>query len=92
MLVQAAAEAADRAGRQAALEIELEERGAAVGAAEESVVADGPPSLAPHRCGPPDDGGVKRARKHSISFWPLRSGVMGHERRSWLLSVAMCGD
>jgi hypothetical protein len=85
-------EPADGAGGEATVEVELEQRGAAVGVAEESVVADCPPPLAAHGCGPPDDGGVKGARKHSISFWPLRSGVMGHGRRSWLLSVAMCGD
>ena len=87
--VQAAAVAADRAGGEATIEIELEVRGAAVRVAEQPVAAFGSASEAPHGCGSPDDRAVECARKHSMSFWSRCPGVMGHGSRSWLLGGAI---
>ena len=84
-LVQAAVIAADGAGGEATLEVEVEERGAAVRVAEQPVAARGASAEAPHGGGASSHRTLECARKHSLSFWSRSPGVLGHGPRSWFL-------
>lgn len=66
MSVEPAVEAADGAGRHPALDVELEEAGAAVGAAEEPLVGRAAAAKPAHGSRPSDDGAVECTGKHGL--------------------------
>jgi hypothetical protein len=88
-LVQAALKPADGAGRHPALDVELEEAGAAVRAAEEPLGARRATAKPAHGSRPSDDGAMECSRKHVLVDPSCRDpmGGLGPRWRSWLLSV-----
>ena len=88
--VEAAVEPADGAGRDPALDVELEEAGAAVRAAEEPLGSCRAAAEPAHGGRPSDDGGVECSRKHVPCDPSCRDPMGGLDPglRSWLLSVA----
>jgi hypothetical protein len=73
-LVDLASVAADRADRLVAVEVDLEEAGAAIGAAEEPAGAGDAPTQAAHVGSTSNGERVLGSREHELngSFWPHR--------------------
>lgn len=101
--VQAASEPADRADGSLAFEVDLEEAGAAVGAAEEPVGHRLAPAQTPGRGGSTHGRGVKCSRKHGCSKFLLairrerdglreRSRCIARSRARWRFGAMLGPD